>query len=52
MFLPELISLTNKLVSFSVLKFWDTRNLKSSVAQTCPCPQPTEKVGWNFALKG
>ncbi|KAK7365184.1 hypothetical protein VNO80_14042 [Phaseolus coccineus] len=27
----------------SVLKFWDTRNLKSSVAQTCPCPQSTEK---------
>ncbi|XP_017421793.1 uncharacterized protein LOC108331550 isoform X2 [Vigna angularis] len=27
----------------SVLKFWDTRNLKNSVTQTCPCPQSTEK---------
>ncbi|KAL2335722.1 hypothetical protein Fmac_016935 [Flemingia macrophylla] len=27
----------------SVLKFWDTRNLKSIVTQTCPCPQTTDK---------
>ncbi|XP_027359479.1 denticleless protein homolog [Abrus precatorius] len=27
----------------SVLKFWDTRNLRSIVTQTCPCPQSTEK---------
>nr|KYP54826.1 Denticleless protein isogeny [Cajanus cajan] len=27
----------------SVVKFWDTRNLKSIVTQTCPCPQSTEK---------
>ncbi|QCD95267.1 denticleless [Vigna unguiculata] len=27
----------------SVLKFWDTRNLKNSVTQTCPYPQSTEK---------
>ncbi|TKY50456.1 Denticleless protein-like [Spatholobus suberectus] len=27
----------------SVLKFWDTRNLKSTVTQTSLCPQSTEK---------
>ncbi|KAG5081905.1 hypothetical protein JHK84_051943 [Glycine max] len=27
----------------SVLKFWDTRNLKSTVTQTSPSPQSTEK---------
>ncbi|XP_019442530.1 PREDICTED: denticleless protein homolog isoform X3 [Lupinus angustifolius] len=27
----------------SVLKFWDTRNLKTFVTQTCPHPQSTEK---------
>ncbi|CAL0317293.1 unnamed protein product [Lupinus luteus] len=27
----------------SVLKFWDTRNLKTFVTQTCPHPESTEK---------
>ena len=45
MFYTELIDFTLKLIYFSVLKFWDTRNLKSFVTQACPHPQSTEKVG-------
>jgi hypothetical protein len=32
------------MVYSSVLKFWDTRNLKSIVTQACPEPG---KVSWN-----
>ncbi|KAK7316468.1 hypothetical protein VNO77_35525 [Canavalia gladiata] len=41
--LKDQVSIATAGAADSVLKFWDTRNLKSIVTQTCPCPQPTEE---------
>lgn len=38
-------SLLFSMINFSVIKFWDTRNLKCPVVQACPHPDvSTQKV--------
>ncbi|KAK7271655.1 hypothetical protein RJT34_27734 [Clitoria ternatea] len=41
--LKDQVSIATAGAGDSVLKFWDTRNLKSIVTQACPCPLSTEK---------
>ncbi|XP_041003770.1 denticleless protein homolog [Juglans microcarpa x Juglans regia] len=43
LYLKDEVSIATAGAVDSVLKFWDSRNLKSVVTQTCPHPQSTEK---------
>ncbi|WOL17609.1 denticleless protein [Canna indica] len=44
LYLKDEISIATAGAVDSVLKFWDTRNLKSSITQTCPCVEPSIKM--------
>ncbi|KAI9075550.1 hypothetical protein K1719_042456 [Acacia pycnantha] len=44
LYLKDQVSIATTGAVDSVVKFWDTRNLKSSVTQTWPCLQTSEKV--------
>ncbi|XP_058773123.1 uncharacterized protein LOC131647231 [Vicia villosa] len=43
LWLKDQVSIATSGAADSVLKFWDTRNLKSTVTETCPQPQSTGK---------
>ncbi|XP_059451950.1 uncharacterized protein LOC132182663 [Corylus avellana] len=43
LYLKDEVSIATAGAVDSILKFWDTRNLKSVVTQTCPHPQSTKK---------
>uniref|UniRef100_A0A2N9FUV7 Uncharacterized protein n=1 Tax=Fagus sylvatica TaxID=28930 RepID=A0A2N9FUV7_FAGSY len=43
LYLKDEVSIATAGAVDSILKFWDTRNLRSVVTQTCPHPQSTEK---------
>ncbi|KAL5069982.1 hypothetical protein RYX36_020869 [Vicia faba] len=43
LWLKDQVSIATSGAADSVLKFWDTKNLKSIVTQTCPQPQSTGK---------
>ncbi|KAI4348192.1 hypothetical protein L6164_008946 [Bauhinia variegata] len=43
LYLKDQISIATAGAADSIVKFWDTRNLKSAVTQACPRPHTTEK---------